>query len=90
MAHSLRQRLRSGGKPPAPPPAPAIPCDFEFPWLFVGAKLEHKAFGIGVVTRLDLSQNSLRTLSIQFDGHGERTLMVCFANVHMKAHHARV
>lgn len=61
--------------------------DSEFPWLKLHARVEHKAFGLGTVLSFT-GTGSMRTATFLFDVHGERTMLLAFANVNLKASHA--
>lgn len=58
--------------------------DREYPWLAVGKRILHKAFGVGTVQRL-VGTDSMRTVVISFADH-EKEMLVAFATVHMSPH----
>ncbi|KAA3438637.1 ATP-dependent helicase [Rufibacter hautae] len=80
-------QLISPAKKPAAAPSYNPPADFtpsDTSNLTAGMRVEHPKFGFGTVTKMDTQGNSTKAI-IEFEGVGEKTLLLSFAKLRIHA-----
>ncbi|ALJ00249.1 ATP-dependent helicase [Rufibacter tibetensis] len=80
-------QLISPAKKPSAAPAYNPPADFtpsDTSNLQEGMRVEHPKFGFGNVTKIDNQGNSIKAI-IEFEGVGEKTLLLSFAKLRIHA-----